>query len=44
VRPVEARLARVHECLWLRRWLRAESGPLPELDSVRDPIGSAMAH
>ena len=40
-RPVEARLVRVHECLWLRLWLRPQRGPLPELDSFRDVIGSA---
>ncbi|MGO8758885.1 MAG: hypothetical protein ACLQG3_12250 [Terracidiphilus sp.] len=43
-RPVEARLARVHECLWLRMWLKPQGGPLPEPDSVRDVIGSAAAH
>ncbi len=43
-RPVESRLVRVHDCLWLRMWLRPESGPLPELGSVCDVIGSAGAH
>ena len=43
-RPVEARLARVHDCLWLRMWLRPQSGPLPESGAVRDVIGSAGAH
>jgi hypothetical protein len=42
--PVEARLIRVHDCLWLRMWLRPQSGPLPELGSVRDLIGSTGAH
>ena len=32
-RPVEARLVRVHDCLWLRMWRRARSGPVPEQDS-----------
>lgn len=41
VRPVEARLARVHECLWLRLWLRPQRGPLPEPDAIRDVIGCA---
>jgi hypothetical protein len=41
VRPVEARLVRVHECLWLRRWLRAQRGPQPDLDSIQDVIGCA---
>jgi hypothetical protein len=44
LRPVEARLARVHDCLWLRMWLSPQNGALPELDSVRDLIGSARAH
>jgi hypothetical protein len=40
VRPVEARLVRVHECLWLRLWLRPLRSPLPEPDAIRDVIGS----
>lgn len=40
LRPVEARLVRVHDCAWLRLWLRAQHGPLPELSAVRDLIGS----
>ena len=43
-RPVEARLARVHDCLWLRMWLRPQSGPLPELGSIQDLICSVGAH
>jgi hypothetical protein len=43
LRPVEARLARVHDCLWLRMWLSPQSGPLPEAASVRDVIASASA-
>ncbi len=42
-RPVEARLARVHDCLWLRLWFRPQRGALPEPGSVRDLIGSASA-
>lgn len=41
---VEARLARVHDCFWLRLWLRPQSGPLPDPGSVMDLIGSAAAH
>jgi hypothetical protein len=37
-RPLESRLVRVHDCLWLRMWTRAQTGPLPEVDSVRDMI------
>ena len=44
VRPVEARLVRVHECLWLRMWLKAQSGPMPERGSTRDLICSIGAH
>jgi Type II secretion system (T2SS), protein E, N-terminal domain len=40
-RPVEARLARVHDCLWLRMWLCPQRGPLPERGSVCDLIASA---
>lgn len=43
-RPVESRLVRVHECLWLRMWRRAQSGPLPEASSVQDLICSMGAH
>lgn len=40
-RPLESRLVRVHDCLWLRMWLRRQKGPLPDLDAVLDVIGSA---
>ncbi len=43
-RPVESRLARVHDCLWLRLWLRPQRGPVPELGSIRDVIGSTCMH
>jgi hypothetical protein len=43
-RPVESRLVRVHDCLWLRMWLRPQSGPVPEIGSIRDLIGSARMH
>ncbi len=39
-RPVESRLVRVHDCLWLRMWSSAQSGPVPELNTVQDVIGS----
>lgn len=42
-RPVEARLGRVHDCLWLRMWLRRQSGPVPQIGAIRDIIGSACA-
>ena len=43
-RPVESRLVRVHDCMWLRMWLKPVSGPVPEIGSIRDLIGSARAH
>jgi hypothetical protein len=43
LRPTEARLTRVHDCLWLRIWLRRASGPVPEADAVRDLIASVGA-
>jgi len=38
VKPVEARLVRVHECLWLRMWRMPQQGPVPEIDAVQDMI------
>ncbi len=43
-RPVGAKVARVHECLWLRMTLTPRTGPLPEIDSVEDLICSIGAH
>ena len=43
-RPVESRLVRMHDCLWLRMWLRPQKGPLPELTSIQDLICSIRAH
>ncbi len=40
-RPAESRLVRVHDCLWLRMWLRRQTGVLPELAAVQDLISSA---
>lgn len=40
VRPVESRLVRVHDCLWLRMWRRAQRGPLPERAAIQDLICS----
>lgn len=39
-RPVEAKLVRVHDCLWLRMWARKQTGPLPDLGGVKDVICS----
>jgi hypothetical protein len=43
-RPVEGRLARIHDCIWLRMWLGRQAGPLPESGSIRDLIASTAAH
>jgi hypothetical protein len=39
-RPTEARLVRLHACLWLRLWLRPQLGPMPEPDSIQDLLCS----
>jgi len=39
-RPVEGRLVRVHDCLWLRMWTRTQDGALPDAASVHDLICS----
>jgi hypothetical protein len=44
LRPVESRLVRVHDCLWLRMAFRAPAGPLPDASSVSDLICSIGAH
>jgi len=43
-RPVEARLVRVHDCLWLRMARSPRTGPLPDVDSVEDLICSIGCH
>ena len=40
VRPLESRLVRVHDCLWLRMWKRAPAGPIAEISSVEDVIAT----
>ena len=42
-RPIASRLVRVHDCLWLRMWLRPQHGPLPETQAVEDVICSIVA-
>jgi hypothetical protein len=42
-RPIEARLVRVHDCFWLRMWMGPQQGPIPELGSIRDLIGSTCS-
>jgi hypothetical protein len=43
-RPAESRLVRMHDCLWLRMWLRPQRGPWPEAAFVEDLICSIRAH
>ncbi len=44
VRPLDARLVRAHECLWLRMWTRPVTGPYPDPGSVRDLICSIASY
>jgi hypothetical protein len=37
-KPVESRLVRVHDCLWLRMWRRSQTAALPDVSSVQDLI------
>ena len=39
-RPADARLVRVHGCLWLRLWLRPQLGPTPQPDAIEDLVFS----
>ena len=39
-RPVDSRLVRVHDCLWLRMWRSKQHGALPAPDSIEDVICS----
>ena len=41
-RPVECRIARVHDFFWMRLWKNAQRGPLPEADSVEDLICTSI--
>jgi len=43
-RPVESRLVRVHDCLWLRMWRRPQAGPMPERGAIQDLICSIGTH
>ena len=42
-KPVESRLVRVHDCLWLRMWARPQTGYLPAVNGVEDVICSLIA-
>jgi hypothetical protein len=43
-KPVDSRLVRVHDCLWLRMWRRPQTGPVPEADMVQDMICTIGSH
>jgi len=43
IRPVESRLVRVHDCLWLRLWIRPQRGPLPIATTIQDFLCSVNA-
>jgi hypothetical protein len=43
-RPVQSRLVRMHDCLWLRMWARPQRGPLPEPAFIEDLICSVRPH
>jgi hypothetical protein len=43
-RPFESRLVRIHDCLWLRMWLRPRVGAVPEIGAVQDLICSIGMH
>jgi hypothetical protein len=42
--PLESRLVRAHDCLWLRMRLRPQTGTLPDAASMADLICSIGAH
>jgi hypothetical protein len=44
LRPVDSRLVRVHDCLWLRLWIREQRGPLPDASSIQDVICTIAGH
>jgi hypothetical protein len=44
VRPVECRLVRAHDCLWLRMWTRPQHGPLPDVAFISDLLCSLRVH
>jgi hypothetical protein len=42
-KPVESRLVRIHDCLWLRLWTQPQTGALPSTGGVEDVICSLIA-
>jgi hypothetical protein len=43
-RPFDSRLVRVHDCFWLRMWLRPQTGAVPDRNGVRDVIATSRTH
>lgn len=39
-KPQQTRIVRVHDCIWLRMWKRADPGPIPRRDAVEDVVCS----
>ena len=39
-KPVESRLVRVHDCLWLRMWKRPQTHSLPDVEGAEDVVCS----
>ena len=42
-KPIVSKLVRMHDCLWLRMWLNAQNGWLPQIGSVQDIVCSIGA-
>jgi hypothetical protein len=39
-KPQQARITRIHDCIWMRMWKRLEAGAIPRRDSVEDVVCS----
>jgi len=44
LRPIESRLVRVHDCLWMRLWIRPQTGTVPHVSSIQDVICTIAGH
>jgi len=33
-KPIESRLVRIHDCLWLRMWIKPQDGPVPQTQGL----------
>jgi hypothetical protein len=44
LKPIDARMVRVHDCIWMRLWQRPQQGPVPQLNAVQDLICSVRPH